>query len=173
MSPPQNKLDQYFVTDSSILEKSKEPIEEPERKLTRDEKREQKKFVDTIMYGLTAPIVFGSRQWASSFPQDLIEKARMMRILKAAECMDQQMCTYLDCVAFFYPPSMDAPLRHEYVKMYMYVYKHGMPDKWKLLIEMDPDMERMTDLHENEHEELRIIRKRIFNRQISQVKSNN
>ena len=173
MSPPPQKTLSDFFSDkygknmpTNLPNKLK-----PELKLSRDEKREQKKFVDTMMYGLTAPIVFGSKQWASSFPEDMLERAKMMRLAKAIECMDQEMCTYLDCVAFFYPLSMDAPLRHEYVKMYMYCYKFGLPDKWKIMIEGDPDLERMTELHENEHEELRILRRKIFNRQMTQVKS--
>jgi hypothetical protein len=169
--PPQNKLDIYF--DTQILEAAKEETNKPEPKLSRQDKKEQKLFVDTIMYGLTAPIVFGSRQWASSFPEDLIERARMLRLAKSAEIMKEQMCTLLDCVAFFYPMSMDAPMRHEYVKMYMYCYKHGLPEKWDIMINSDPDLERMTDLHENEHEELRIIRRKIFNRQMNQVKNHN
>ena len=96
----------------------------------------------------------------------------MMRLLKAGDCMDQGMCTYLDCVAFFYPLSMDAPLRHEYFKMYMYVYKHGLPDKWKIMTDSDPDIERDSILHENEEEELRMIRRKIYNRQMQMVKSN-
>lgn len=161
--PPQEKLSQYF---------SKKYNQDPPKNDSSQKPSsiEEKKFVKTMMYGLTAPIVFGSSQWASSFPQDMIERARMMRLAKSIECMDQEMCTYLDCVAFFYPLSMDAPLRHEYVKMYMYCYKHGLPDKWKIMTDGDPDIERMTELHENEHEELRGIRRKIFRRQMSMIK---
>ncbi len=180
MPPPQIKIDEFFKNsyvvaseEPKIESKPKELPKEPEKKLSREEKKEQKKFVDTMMYGMTAPIVFGSKQWASSFPEDMIQQARTWRLLKAAECMDQEMCTYLDCIAFFYPMTMDAPMRHEYFKMYCYVYKHGAPDKWKILVEMDPDIERDTVLHDNEHEELRIIRRKIFNRQMQMVKSHN
>jgi len=164
--PPQNNLDAYFAPEilddakkerketlKKLSEQKIEPKPEPEKKLSRDEKREQKKFVDTMMYGLTAPIVFGSRQWASSYPDKQLEHAKMMRLAKAIECIDQEMCTLTDVVAFFYPLSMDAPLRHEYYKMYIYAYKQ--------------------ELHDNEHEELRIIRRKIFNRQMQMVKSHN
>lgn len=181
MTPPQKTLNEFFIEKygiavPDILDKTKsEPIPDPklkpEKKLTRDEKREQKKFVDTMMYGLTAPIIFGSRQWASSYPVKQIEYARMIRLAKAIECCDTEMCTLTDMVAFFYPLSMDAPLRHEYYKMYLYAYKYGLPTEWKLLIKSDPDIARDAELHENEMSELRIIRRKIFNRQMTHVKS--
>lgn len=182
--PPQNKLDVYFAPEilddakkerqetlKKLSEQKIEPKLEPEEKLSRDEKREKKKFVDTMMYGLTAPIVFGSRQWASSYPEKQLEYARMIRLAKAVECVDQEMCTLTDIVAFMYPLTMDAPLRREYYKMYCYAYKYGLPTEWKLLVEWEPDIARDAVLYDNEYEELRIIRRKIFNRQMQMVKS--
>ena len=144
---------------------------ESKQKLTREEKKEEKKFVETMMYGLTAPILFGSRQWASSYPQKQREYASIIRLAKAIECYDTEMCTLTDVVAFFYPLSMDAPLRHEYYKMYLYAYKHGLPTEWKALVASEPDIDRDTELHENEHAELRMIRTKIFRKQMEYVKS--
>lgn len=178
MIPPQKKLSEFFKEkygkdlpkNNSIPSVIQTDIQK-QKPLSREEKQEQKKFVDTMMYGLTAPIVFGSSQWASMFPKDMLERAKMMRLAKAIECMDSEMCTWLDTVAWFYPLSMDAPLRHEYYKMYLHSYKNGLPDKWKLLIESDPDIARDADLHENEVQELNSIRRKIFRRQIDWVKN--
>lgn len=182
--PPQSKIDGFFAPEilddvkkerqdtlKKLSEQKIEPKEQPEPKLSREEKKEKKIFVDTIMYGLTAPILFGSSQWASSYPAKQIEYASIIRLAKAIECFDTEMCTLTDIVAFFYPLSMDAPLRREYYKMYLYAYKHGLPTEWKALIKSDPDIDRDTELYENEHEELRMIRRKVFRKQMEYVKS--
>lgn len=163
----QKTLSQFF---SEKYNQSPEPKNKtPKKPSKKSSDREEKKFVKTMMYGLTAPLVFGSGGWGETFPKDMREYGSIIRLANAITCMEQEMCTLFDAMAYMYSISFEALLRHDAMKMYMYTYKHAAPDKWKILIESDPDMERYTDLYDNEKEELGRLRRWIFRRQISRI----
>ncbi|MCV0398531.1 MAG: hypothetical protein K5785_00895 [Nitrosarchaeum sp.] len=165
MTPPQKTLSEFFKEKYKQLPPPKKINNIPKK----HPDREKKKFVKTMMYGLTAPLVFGPGTWGETFPQDMTERGRMLRLASAIKCIDHEMCTLFDAMAYMYSISFEAPLRHDAMKMYMYLYKHSVPEKWKILVESDPEYERYSELYDNEMQEVNQLRRWIFRRQISSI----
>jgi len=166
--PPQVTLDSFdFVNKPQIAEPG---IPDPNKKLTRDEKREKKKFIDTMMYGLSAPMVFSAGGWGEDFPKNQIERANILRLAMCSKCIEEQMCTKFDAMAYLNTASMEAPFDHEWYRIYMHTFREALPKEYKLLTE-DPNIDaKDSDLYENEIESLDRLRRWIFKKQVNNLK---
>jgi len=169
--PPQLSLDGF-----NMEEGPSEPIEfKPEkRKLTREEKKDEKNFVDTILYGLSAPLIFGPGGWGESYPEDMRSLGRIMRLASAAKCHDTQMSNKFDAHAYLYSMSMLAPMGHSWTKIFFHCFREAHGSKWKILIE-DKECKRMNleadaNLEENEVDMLNRLRRWIYKNQVEAIK---
>ena len=163
----QTVLDSFDLTDTAQEIVKVEPEKKP---MTGKEKREQKKFVTTIMYGLQSPMVFSAGGWGEDFPKDKIEMASILRLAGCIKCIKEEMCTKYDAMCYLNTASMEAPFTHQWYKIYMHTFREAAPDMWKNLIEGDKWIERDADLEENEMDSLNRLRRWIFKRQIDHVK---
>lgn len=142
-----------------------------ERKLNREEKKAQKEFVDTVMYGLSAALIFSPGGWGEDFPKSTIEMANIHRLAQAAKCYDEQKCTMMDAALYMSTCSMVAPLTHEWYKIYMHAFSKSMPDKFKILFEDEKSVKQDAELEANEVDDLNRLRHWIFKHQIEYIKN--
>lgn len=132
--------------------------------------RDESKFVKIMMYGLTAPFVFSAGGWGETFPEDLLQRGRMLRLAHSIKCIDEEKCTIFDAMAYMYSASFEAPLSHEWMKIYLYTYKIAVPEKFEILKSDDTYAERDSELDQNEMYDLDRLRNWIFKRQIQSIK---
>lgn len=150
-----------------------DPVKTDKKPMTREEKKHQKIFVDTIMYGLRSPFIFPPGGWGDSFPKSILDMANMHRLIQSIQCFDSKMSTMTDAALYLSCQSLVAPLSREWYKVYMHAFSKSMPDKFKILIEDDKWIENDSHLEDNEMESLDRLRAWIFKKQIEQIKSKN
>ena len=165
--PPQLNLDGFDMQ----LGKS-DPIEyEPvKRKLSREEKKEEKIFVDTILYGLTAPLIFGPGGWGETYPEEMRSYGRIIRLASSIKCHDSQMSTKFDAHAYLYSMSFVSAMGHSWTKIFFHCFAAAHSDKWEILLK-DPMFTKMDiELDPNEVEMLDRLRRWIYKNQVEAVK---
>jgi len=133
-----------------------------------NEKQEKKKFVDEMMYLLTAPHVFHN-EWGSDFPKSTLEETTTQRLIHSREILEKKECSDYEAAMYLSTMSMQSPMSHETYKMYMYAFKKGLPDKFKILIEKDKWIEKDSELFENEMVDYKILKQKIFKSQMGKV----
>ena len=172
MTPPeiQTTFENFDFTNKP---QQVEPLEPETKPQSASDKREEKKFVDTLMYGLSSPMVYAPGGWGDSFPKATVEMANILRLAHCSDCIDNELCTMYDAMLYMSTCSNVAPLQHSWYKIYMHSFREGNPTQWKILIKDDEWMERDADLNENELYDLKRLRSWIFKRQISYIKSKN
>lgn len=147
------------------------PVEPVLRKLNRQEKSEQKKFVNTLMYGLRAPMVFGTGGWGNDFPESQHQMRNMILLASCSKCADEEKCIMFDVMAYMWSVAFEAPLQKTWQKIYFHAFRESLPKEWKLLVEDNPDFERDAELFENEIDDMNRLRRWIFKRQMDHIKS--
>lgn len=153
--------------DSFNLEESpREIIQiEPEAKpQTATEKREKKKFVNTLLYGLQAPFVFPN-DWAESISKESREKAKMLRLAQCAKCVDEEMSTDFEAMLYISCLSLVAPLNREWSDTYFHIFS-----KYYDYSVID-DKYPAPDIPSHHISELNRLRQMIFKRQWDSIKS--
>jgi len=165
--PPQLNLDGF-----NMQQGKSDPIEYEvvKRKLSREEKKEEKIFVDTILYGLSAPLIFGPGGWGETYPDEMRSFGRIIRLAESIKSHDSQMCNKFDAHAYLYSMNFVAPMGHSWTKIYFHCFAAAHNDKWKILLE-DPMFSKMDiELDTNEEYDLNRLRRWIYKNQVEAIK---
>ncbi len=141
------------------------------KKLNKPSKKDEKDFVNTLMYGVTAGFVFGPGGWDDTFPEDLRTRGKMLRLAMCKKCIDETMCTQFDALAYMYSINFLAPLGTNAFHIYMYLMKEELPDKWKILVDDDKSFHQDGNIDDYEAGLLKDLRRWIFKHQIKGIKS--
>ena len=174
--PPQLNLDGF-----NMEEGPSDPIKDDDdddvkpKKLTREEKKEEKNFVDTILYGLSAPLIFGPGGWGETYPDEMRSLGRIMRLAEAAKIHDSQMSNKFDAHAYLYSMSFLSAMGHSWTRIFFHCFREAHGSKWKILIN-DPECKRMrleddANLDPNEVEMLDRLRRWIYKNQVQAIKN--
>lgn len=162
--PPQLSLDGFDMTNG--------PSEPVPKKMTREEKKDQKIFVDTVMYGLSAPLIFPPGGWGESYPKERANYASIIRLASSIECYKSQMCTVMDAHAYLFAQGLVAPFTHSWSKIFFYCMSKALSKEWKIMVADDKWLERDAELDINEIDDLNRLRSWIFKHQVKYVKRN-
>lgn len=134
--------------------------------------REERQFVESLMYGLSAPFIFPPGGWGDSIPKQTRDLALIYRLAELPQIIEQEQCTKFEAMMYLSCCSLVAPLTHDAYKMMMHCMK-----KYYGLDKIDDNPERIkyleqdATLFENEEQELSRIRSTIFKRQMERIKS--
>jgi len=183
MTPPQKTLNEFFKEKYHIPlpEKPTGPskpnpaiakLKEPQ-KLTRQEKKEEKIFMDTMLYAMMAPTVWPN-DWSESYPQSTREEARTWRMIKAIECVNDQKCDIFDTLLYVSCASHNAPPNREGYCIAMHcVEKHYGLEKLEENKENLKWLKHDADLTHNEPAKILMsnLRAYIFKCQMQYIKS--
>jgi len=184
MTPPQKTLNEFFTEKYGIplpvkptgpskphpdLEKMREP-----RKLTRKEKSDEKKFVNIMLYGITAPTVWPN-DWSTTYPQEVRDKAKLYRMAELPKIMETEQATDFDAMLYVSCASLNAPPNREAYCIAMYCIKKYYD--LKMIAEGTKDdlkwLEHDADLSHNEPARILLanLKRYIYKTQMSYVSS--
>jgi len=140
-------------------------IEEEEKKRLKASEliRDEKLFIDAVAYGILAPTIIDSR-WPK-VNQDLILKAKAIRMIEAPKCLKEEMATEFDALVYIHTVSLCIPLSKHWFRIYCYLFRKYFPrhaEKLQIKIE---------ELSYYEMYELNKLRKWIFMQQIKALKN--
>lgn len=111
-------------------------------------KREVDYFVAKLMTTIEPTIVTANPDWGETIPEWLIERIRIQRFVehfkelrgeKITEASDEEAFAYL------YTASLVAPLREEWVRIYLYLGYKIAPERMKRQIEKLNPPKELTD----------------------------
>lgn len=138
------------------------PEEEPEHRPRRSPQQEEARFVEQMMYLLTAPQL--------SWPgwEDLLQRHKdqitMQRLMHHREVFEQQMCTEFEAMLYVSTVTMAHPITHQWAEIYMWLFRRWNPQQAR-----DIDIEE-RDLDQSQVEDLNRLRRWIYNQQMNRIK---
>ena len=107
-------------------------MNEKKKKLTRQEFKDQKEFVDTIMYGIKAPlIVTPSYANSDSVPKTQRDEHRLHCIAEAVECVNLQQATDYDAMLYYSYISLEHPIGTDGHDEYGFLFQKYHPEQAK------------------------------------------
>ncbi len=99
---------------------------------TRLEKHQQKEFVDTMMYGLSAPLIV-TPDWTEGVPAEQSEKHRLYCIAEAINCVDKKEATDYDAMLYYSYASLSVMPSHEDGECYQFLFFKYFDDAENML----------------------------------------
>lgn len=128
-----------------------------ERKSQNQLRKEFSKSIENFVTTLTRPIIV-DRNWGTTLTKEQkgiieIERLKQVMINKGAEVKE---ATDYEAMLFLSQASLNAPLRHQWTKIYMYLFKKFYPNKSDFIDEHD------AKLNEYELRELETLRERLY-----------
>jgi len=99
----------------------------PRRRRTKEE-REEGKFVDQMMYLLTAPYMFyppWDSVWEASGNK---EEAKLLRLGQAKEILEKEMCTEFEAMLYISSATLSHPMSHDWYVVYGWLFKRCKPE---------------------------------------------
>ena len=130
---------------------------------TRLAKKQEKEFVDTIMYGLKAPLIVTPNCVEDVIPEQL-EKHRLYCIAKAIECVENKEATDYDAMLYYSYASLENMPSHDNAECYMYLFFKFYKDAEKTLGTKCPELDT------NQLESIKKLKQWIYKKQIEGMK---
>ena len=127
--------------------------------------RGEQKFVDDLMYVLTAPIVV-LPQYTDSIQNQHRERVQMERLLHAKEILETERCTVFECNLYLSCASFERPLSHAWAQIYMWCFQQSFPEQAPQIMTEGP-----VQLDRQEEIELDHFRAWIFRVQMNYIKA--
>ncbi len=127
--------------------------------------REGEKFVNQMMYLLTAPgITMPGYEDLSRLHKDDVT---LQRLARHKEIFENQQCTELEAMLYISTASFVHPLDHDWIEIYMYLFKRWSPEKAKAA-----DIEGPDELNRwPQQEDLAKLRRWIYRRQMHHLRA--
>jgi hypothetical protein len=125
-------------------------------------KTEEHRFVDLMMYALTAPTIV----WPQDVPdKEMLERAKLERLAAVAQSKGQPlpMCTDFEAVIYLSGWSLEHPPSEHWFRLYMYVFKKCFPGKADFL-------DGAPEPQEYEMHDLVRLKEWIFKKQMEHIK---
>lgn len=133
-------------------------------KQTRQEKHQQKEFVDTMMYGLRAPLIV-TPGWTDGVPPEQSEKHRMLCIAQAVECVKNQEATDYDAMVYYSYASLEVMPSREDADCYQFLFFKYFDDAENMLGMKCPKLDDKQLLS------IKKLKQWIYKKQISGMKT--
>lgn len=93
---------------------------------------QQKQFVDTIMYGLRAPLIV-TPSAIHDVPSEQTEKHRLYCIAEAINCVNNQEATDYDAMVYYSFASLEVMPNHKDAECYEFLFFKFFKDAEKML----------------------------------------
>lgn len=81
--------------------------------------KSENSYVFDIVDALSAPILTFSQQWADTIPQRILNQVTLARLVALKQ--GELLATYIECVAYLYTRTMEAPMNSDWVDIYTHV----------------------------------------------------
>ena len=133
------------------------------KKQTRQEIKEEKVFVDTLMYGIQAPLIVTPNYVDSVTPQQKNEH-RLHCIAIASECVKNQEATDYDAMLYYSYASLENMPSRDDAECYMYLFFKFYKDAAKQLDTKCPELDI------NQLESIKKLKQWIYKKQIEGMK---
>lgn len=132
-------------------------------KHTRQEIKDEKNFVDTIMYGLRAPLIV-TPGTIDDVTEDMKEKHRLYCIAEAINCVKNEMSTDYDAMLYYSFASLEGMPTRNHAECYEFLFFKYYPNAEKLLQHECPKLD------ENQLQSIRDLKRWIYKKQIAGIK---
>jgi hypothetical protein len=136
--------------------------DEPEQRPRQSGGDGEARFVDQMMYLLTAPHL-GWPGW-----EDLLQRHKdeitMQRLLHHREIFEHQMCTEFEAMLYVSTVTMAHPITHQWAEIYMWLFRRWNPQQAQHI-----DIEE-RELDQSQVEDLNRLRRWIYNQQVNRIK---
>lgn len=136
------------------------------RRRTKEE-REEGKFVDHMMYLLTAPMLTWPGQESIYDWNDNKTTARMERLAHSTEILENEECTEFEAMIYISTSTLENAPGHDLYVVYGWLFKRWKPDQ-----DVFPEHEIPEELNQYPQQEiLTRVRKWIYLRQMNHLKT--
>ena len=130
-------------------------------------KRDEKKFVDTLMYLFKAPYITWPHHEDYVTPE-MMQIAEIERFKNITEIMEKKEATNYEVVIYLHTASLINPLPHNFAKIYFHCFAKYYDIK--KIFEEESSLKYYKTLDENEMHDLHRFREWIFKRQTLRLK---
>ncbi len=130
---------------------------------TRLDKKLEKEFVDTMMYGLRAPLIV-TPSYVDGVTSEQSDKHRLYCIAKAIECVKNKEATDYDAMLYYSYASLENMPSHDNAECYMYLFFKFYKDAEKTLGTKCPELDI------NQLESIKKLKQWIYKKQIEGMK---
>ena len=165
-SPQKSLFDFYQETIDKIPLDLTPPIKPNKSK--KPNKRDSNYFAKIMMYGVTAGLCFCG-DWGDTFPQDLREKAKIIRLATCKQCVETKLCSQMDALAYMYSLSLTVAPDITQSNIYFHLVKEELPEQWEIL-KKDDYFQNRPKIEQYELDMLKRLRHWIFEQQIKNMK---
>ena len=124
--------------------------------------RDEERFVEQAMYCLTAPTI-GWPGWEELLRQHR-EDITLQRLAHQREVFQTQQCTEFEAMLYLSTASLVAPVGHDWVQIYGYLFWRWNPEQGKEIWGQAPQLDP------NQQEHLVRLRRWIYRQQLLHVK---
>ena len=130
---------------------------------TRLAKKQEKEFVDTMMYGLRAPLIV-TPSYVDGVTSEQTDKHRLYCIAKAIECVKNKEATDYDAMLYYSYASLECSPSRDNAECYMYLFFKFYKDAEKTLGTKCPELDV------NQFESIKKLKQWIFKKQMEGMK---
>lgn len=130
----------------------------------RSQQQEENLFVDQMMYLLTAPHVGYKDDWMDLF-KTRAQDITLERFKHHREIFEKEQCTELEAMLYLSTASMEAPMHHDWVDIYMWLFHRWSPEA------ADANDIPLKELDPNQMEQLSRMRHWIYRTQMNHIKA--
>ncbi len=126
--------------------------------------KQEKEFVDTIMYGLRAPLIV-TPSYVDAVTSEQSDKHRLYCIAKAIECVKNKQATDYDTMLYYSYASLENMPSKSDAECYMYLFFKFYKDAAKQLDTKCPELDV------NQLESIKELKQWIYKKQVERMKS--
>ena len=123
-----------------------------------------KEFVDTIMYGLKAPLIV-TPSYVDAVTSEQSDKHRLYCIAKAIECIENKEAPDYDAMLYYSYASLENMPSRDNAECYMYLFFKFYKDAEKILETKCPELDV------NQLESIKELKQWIYKKQVERMKS--
>lgn len=124
--------------------------------------REVERQLKLLVRAIAAPIILWKGAWMDSVPKWLLDYIQIDRMITLMKDGYDGMATDAEALAYMMPRTLEAPMYHEWVKIYCYLATKVMKQAKGAIVPKDVAVE---ELDKYEQQELNMLKRWIWERQ--------
>lgn len=117
---------------------------------------------------LTAPLIVYPSAWQADIPEWIRGEVTLQRLMQL-KSGETELATDVEALAYMFPRVMEAPMDHEWAKIYLYLGTRVMENRLTMDHVTVPDAVRENTLSEYETSHLNRLKRWIRDRQLKHV----